>query len=123
MYASGIHEQGTTKKWIENKARDDILAVRKYAWDRIGDHEGAQLRGTIRMFEAARHFNFTYVKLHPLDVSDIETLEEVFPFVNSDDVVHKLELEKADYNIAASNADAGHDMSAFWHDSRMKLPF
>ena len=53
--------------------------------------------------EAARLFNFTYVKLHPLDISDIEILEDVFPFVNTDDVVHNLELEKADYNIAASN--------------------
>ena len=25
--------------------------------------------------EAARLFNFTYVKLHPLDISDIEILE------------------------------------------------
>ena len=62
--------------------------------------------------ETARLFNFTYVKLHPLDISDIETLEDVFPFVNTDDVVHNLELEKTDYNIAASNnnADAGHDL-------------
>ena len=76
--------------------------------------------------EAARLFNFTYVKLHPLDISDIEILEDVFPFVNTDDVVHNLELEKNDYNIAASNklnADAGHDLWAFWHDNRLKLPF
>ena len=53
--------------------------------------------------EAARLFNLTYVKLHPLDISDIEILEDVFPFVNTDDVVHNLELEKNDYNIAASN--------------------
>ena len=121
--------------------------------------------------EAARLFNFTNVKLHPLDISDIEILEDVFPFVNTDDVVHNLELknpdynargqgnirflcsadhgqdwqprpvypysaicddhtyiyihtdvhnlelEKNDYNIAASNnADAaGHDLSAFWY--------
>ena len=45
--ALGILEQGATKKLIENKARDDTLAVRKYPWDRIGDHESAQLRGTI----------------------------------------------------------------------------
>ena len=99
----------STRKMVwersENKACDDTLAVRKYAWDRIGDHEGAQLRGTIRMFEAARLFNFTYVKLHPLDISDVEILEDVFSFVNTD-VVHNRELEKADYNIAASNADA-----------------
>ena len=81
---------------VRKQARDDTLAVRKYAWDRIGDHEGAQLRGTIRMFEAARLFNFTYVKLHPLDISDIEILEEVFPLVKTD-VVHNLELEKPDY--------------------------
>ena len=74
--------------------------------------------------EAARLLNFTYVKLHPLDISDIELLEDVSPFVNTDDVVHNLELEKNDYNIAASNnADAGHDLSAFWHDNRLKLPF
>ena len=55
--------------------------------------------------EAARLFNFTYVKLH------IEILEDVFPSVNTDDVVHNLELEKNDYNIAASNnADAGYDL-------------
>ena len=69
--------------------------------------------------EAARLFNFTYVKLHPLDISDIEILGDVFPFVNTDDVVHNLELEKNDYNIAASNklnADAGHDPWAFWRD-------
>ena len=101
MCASGIHEQGATRKWIENKARDDTLAVRKYAWDRIGDHEGAQLRGTIQISEAARLFNFTYVKLHLLDISDIEILEDVFPFVNTD-VVNNPELEKNDYNIAAS---------------------
>ena len=76
---------------IENKARDDTLAVRKYAWDRIGDHEGAQLRGAIQIFEAARLFNFTYVKLHLLDISDIEILEDVFPFVNTD-VVNNPEL-------------------------------
>ena len=108
-------------KWIENKARDDTLAVRKNAWDRIGDHKGALLRGTIRMFEAARLFNFTYVKLHPIDISDIAILE-VLPFVSTD-VVNNLELEKADYNIAASNADAGHDLWAFWHNNRLKLPF
>ena len=60
------------------------------------------------------------MKLHPLDISDIEILENVFPFVNTDDanVVHNLEPEKNDYNIAASNklnADAGHDLWAFWH--------
>ena len=48
----------------------------------------------------------------------------MFPFVNTD-VVHNLELEKNDYSIAASNADAGHDLLwAFWHDNRLnKLPF
>ena len=65
---------------------------------------------------------FTYVKLHPLDISDIDILEDVFPFVNSD-VVHNLEQGKNGYNIAASNADAGHDLWAFWHDNRLKLPF
>ena len=65
---------------------------------------------------------FTYVKLHPLDISDIDILEDVFPFVNSD-VVHNLEQEKNGYNIAASNADAGHDLWVFWHDNRLKLPF
>ena len=98
------------------------MAVRRYAWDRIGDHDHAKLRNTIRMFEAARLFNFTYVKLHPLDIPGIEILDEVFPFVDLD-VVHNLELEKNDYNIAASNADAGHYLWAFWHDNRMKLPF
>ena len=74
--------------------------------------------------EAARLLNFTYVKLHPLDISDIEILKDVFPFVNTDDVVHNLELEKTDYNIAASNnADAGHDVWAFWHDNGLELPF
>ena len=63
------------------------------------------------------------MKLHPLDISDIEILEDMFPFVNTDDVFHNLELEKNDYNIAASNADAGHDQWAFWHDNRLKLPF
>ena len=63
-----------------------------------------------------------YAKLHPLDISDVEILEYVFPFVNTD-VVHNLELEKTDYNIAASNADAGYDLWAFWHDNRLKLPF
>ena len=72
--------------------------------------------------EAARLLNFTYVKLHALDISDIEILQEVFPFVSSD-VVHNLELEKSAYNIAASNADIWHDLWAFWHDNRMKLPF
>ena len=62
------------------------------------------------------------MELHPLDISDIEILEDVFPFVNTD-VVHNLELEKNDCNIAASNADAGHDLWAFWHDNRLKLPF
>ena len=60
------------------------------------------------------------MKLHPLDISDIEILEDMFPFVNTD-VVHNLELEKNDYNIA--NADAGHDLWAFWYDNRLKLPF
>ena len=64
------------------------------------------------------------MKLHPLDVSDIEILEDVFPFVKTD-VVHNLELEKNDYNIAAAsnNADAGHDLWAFLHDNRLKIPF
>ena len=65
------------------------------------------------------------MKLHPLDISDIDILEDVFPFVNTD-VVHNLELENTDYNIAASNnnVDAGHDLLwAFWHDNRLKLPF
>ena len=62
------------------------------------------------------------MKLHSLDISDIEILEEVFSFVNTD-VVHYLELEKADYNIAASNTDAGHDLWAFWYNNRLKLPF
>ena len=62
------------------------------------------------------------MKLHPPDISDIEILEDVFPFVNTD-VVHNLELEKNDYNIAASNVDAGHDLWVFWHDNRLKLPF
>ena len=87
-----------------------------------GREMSSRLRGTIRMFEAARLFNFTYVKLHPLDISDTAILEEVFPFVNTD-VVHNLELEKADYNVAASNADAGHDLWAFCHSNRLKLPF
>ena len=43
--------------------------------------------------KAARLFNFTYVKLHPLDISDIDIPEDVFPFVNTD-VIHNLELEK-----------------------------
>ena len=64
------------------------------------------------------------MKLHPLDISDIEILEDVSPFVNTDDVVHNLELEKTDFNIAASNnADAGHGLWAFWHSNRLKLPF
>ena len=64
------------------------------------------------------------MKLHPLDISDIEILEDVSPFVNTDDVVHNLELEKTDFNIAASNnADAGHDLWAFWHSNKLKLPF
>ena len=62
------------------------------------------------------------MKLHPLDISDIEILEDVFPFVNTD-VIHNLKLEKNGYNIAASNADAGPDLRAFCHDSRLKLPF
>ena len=67
---------------------------------------------------------FFYVKLHSLDISDTEILEDVLPFVNTDDVVHNLELEKNDSNIATSNnADAGHDLWAFWHDNRLKLPF
>ena len=49
--------------------------------------------------------------------------EKVFPFVNTDDVVHNLELEKDDYNIVASNADAGHGLWAFCRDNRLKPPF
>ena len=57
------------------------------------------------------------MKLHPLDVSDIDIPEDVFSFVSTD-VVHNLELDKNDYNIAASNnADAGHDLWTFWHDN------
>ena len=62
------------------------------------------------------------MKLHPLDISDIDILEEVFSFGNTD-VIHNLELEKIDYNIAASTADAGHDLWAFWHVNRLKIPF
>ena len=112
LCASGIYDQGATKKWFEKKARNGTLAVRKYAWDRIGDHEGAQLRCTIRMFKAVRLFNFTYMKLNLLDISDIEILKEVFPFVNAD-VVHNLKLEKADYNMAASMRMLGSTCELF----------
>ena len=44
--------------------------------------------------------------------------ENVFPFVNTD-VAHSIELEKNGYNIAVSNADAGHDLWAFWHDNML----
>lgn len=114
-------EQGETRKWIVDKARYDTFDVRKYSWERIGDHERAKEYDTIRVFEAARLFNFTFVKLSSLEISSIEILEEVFPFV-SREVLQSLEVETPDYNIAASNADAGHDLWSFWHDNRIKLP-
>ena len=44
-------------------------------------HTAAEQRATIRLFEAARLFNFMYVKQHELDAVDIDILQEVFPFV------------------------------------------
>ena len=64
------------------------------------------------------------MKLHPLEISDTEILEDMFPFVNTDDVVHNLELEKTTTTSRRlNNADAGHGLWAFWHDNRLKLPF
>ena len=92
---------GATKNWLEQTARDGILAVRKYAWHRIGDHTAAEQRATIRLFEAARLFNFTYVKQHELDAADIDILQEVFPFVTPTALL-QLVVENDQYNIAAS---------------------
>lgn len=113
--------QGATKKWLEDKARYDVFSVRKYAWDRIGDHAAAEQREALRMFEAARLLNFTYVKQHDLGSEDVDILEEVFPFVTTA-VLHQLIVEKDQYSIAATNADAGYDLWDFWHDNRKKLP-
>ncbi|CAN0555123.1 unnamed protein product, partial [Ectocarpus sp. 12 AP-2014] len=101
------------KKWLETKARDELLPVRKYAWDRIRDHPGAIERETLRLFEGARLLNFTFVKQHELGFADIDTLGEVFPFVTTT-VLHQLVTDKDEYNIAASNTDAGIDLWAFW---------
>ena len=44
-----------------------------------------------------------------------------FPFVTPTALL-QLVVEKDQYNIAASNADAAYDLWAFWHDNRLKMP-
>ena len=61
------------------------------------------------------------MKQHELDAADIDILQEVFPFVTPTALLH-LVVEKDQYNIAASNADAAYDLWAFWHDNRLKMP-
>ncbi|CAM9778581.1 unnamed protein product, partial [Ascophyllum nodosum] len=78
-------------------------------------------RATIRLFEAARLLNFTYVKQHELDATEIDILQEVFPCVTPAALL-QLVAEKDQYNIAASNADVGYDLWAFWHDNRLNVP-
>ncbi|CAM9114851.1 unnamed protein product, partial [Ectocarpus sp. 13 AM-2016] len=63
----------------------------------------------------------TFVKQHELGFADIDILGEVFPFVTTT-LLHQLVTEKDEYNIAASNTDAGIELWAFWHDHRVKLP-
>ena len=60
--------------------------------------------------------------LHSSD-SEVEvevTGKEEFPCVTPAALL-QLVVEKDKYNIAASNADAGYDLWAFWHN-RLKLP-
>ena len=61
------------------------------------------------------------MKQHELDATDLDILQEVFPCVTLAALL-PLVVEKDQYNIAASNADAGYDLWAFWHDNRLKLP-
>jgi hypothetical protein len=56
-----------------------------------------------------------------LDPTDVDILEEVFPFVTPA-VRHELVIEKDQYNIAASNADGGYDLWSFWQDNKLKFP-
>ena len=58
--------------------------------------------------------------LHSSD-SEVEvevTGKEEFPCVTPAALL-QLVVEKDQYNIAASNADAGYDLWAFWHDNRL----
>ena len=113
--------QVSVKKWLEAKAYYDIFAVRKYAYDRIGDHAAAKEHQTLRIFEAARLFNFSFVKQNELVATDLSILQEVLPFVTAN-VLHDLEVEMDVYNTAASQTSSGYDLWAFWGDNREKNP-
>ena len=75
----------------------------------------------MRIFEAARLLNFTFVKQNEPVVTDIAILEEVFPFVTAT-VLHELEVELNLYTTAASQTSSGYDLWAFWDDNKDKLP-
>ena len=96
------------------------MAVRKYAYDRIGDQPAAKERKTIRIFEAARLFNFSFVKQNELVETDLDILAEVFPFVTPI-VLHNLVVQKDLYNTAASQTSSGYDLWAFWDDNKEKI--
>ena len=68
-----------------------------------------------------RHTICPYVEYRHRRYTDIDILQEVFPCVTPAALL-QLVVEKDQYNIAASNADTGYDLWAFWHDNRLKLP-
>ncbi|CAN0341927.1 unnamed protein product, partial [Ectocarpus sp. 12 AP-2014] len=92
-------------KWLREKALFDMHAE----------------RNAIRVFKAARILNFTVVKGHGVEESDVHVLAEVFPFVTTA-MVHEFVVEKDLYSTAAAGTDSGCDLWAFWHDNRLKLP-
>ncbi|CAB1106177.1 unnamed protein product [Ectocarpus sp. CCAP 1310/34] len=102
---------------VEEHVRKDMLPVQTYTWERIGDHPNAEQRESIALFQAARLFDFRYVKQHQLNVADIDLLDR-FPFVSED--FARLKDQMVDCNIAASEVDTGYNLWAFWHDSRRK---
>ncbi|CAB1117773.1 unnamed protein product [Ectocarpus sp. CCAP 1310/34] len=113
--------QENVKLWLKKMALLYMHGVRYHAYARIGDHPGAKEHATIRLFfEGARLLNFTFVKGHQLEQSDLHILAEVLPFVTPTVVALVEEMDA--YNVAAAETDAGCDLWAFWHDNRLKLP-
>ncbi|CAB1105070.1 unnamed protein product [Ectocarpus sp. CCAP 1310/34] len=119
-YANSLNVDENVKLWLKKMALFHMHGVRYHAYARIGDHPGAKEHATIRLFEGARLLNFTFVKGHQLEESDVHILPEVLPFVTPT-VVAALVEEMDAYNVAAAETDAGCDLWAFWHDNRLKL--
>lgn len=83
LFALGL-SQVAMKDQLEEQVRKDMGIVQACAWGRIGDHPDTQLRNGISIFQAARLFNFCFVKQHQLTGTEINLLQESFPFVTEE---------------------------------------